>query len=268
MKKLLLLLLLIVTGLFIFNLYSNVNLNGFLNLNIFDSDGFEFNPEVDHNQVAVDLEYEYFSFENGIKIIKIPKSSAIRYFSQANVENKQTTREVGFDSNIVINAGYFREDLSHAGLLKANGRLIQELSSGDSQLNSIVNFDSQDFTINDLNFDLSQSQNAFQTGPLMIFNNEIQKSSIDNSINGTIRAFRSVIATDNSSIYFISTSRSFTLELLSEELLNLNIFDGDLTATNLDGGSSVSLYSFENSEINIGVSKKLPYYLIVERTRE
>ena len=97
---------------------------------------------------------------------------------------------------------------------------------------------------------------------------EVDSSDILKSVNGSGEYIRSILGyTDSGDKFFLITTKAYTLNDLANEILKLDIFQGeDVNAINLDGGSSTFIYSSENKDYNIGSFKTLPIILGAELT--
>ncbi len=110
----------------------------------------------------------------------------------------------------------------------------------------------------------------FQTGPLVIEDNEIRMDLIEGAVNGTGRYFRTMLATtDQKDIFLITVRERATLPEFAEFLLSIDLFEGKrLDVLNLDGGWSTLIYSetqpdlnYWSSDITIYENAHLPFYL-------
>ncbi len=202
----------------------------------------------------------------------------IIFFNQLELELNANTNPTVFLENaknneykFAINAGYFTEEFDHAGLLMINGNLEYALAAGDKQLtklvviqhdSKIIDFiDASEESYNEL--EKSNNISAFQTGPAIIENSSINQQEINNSLNGDIKALRSFIGYTQSGKQFIGvTVNRVTLNEVANIILNVPSLKNELIfAVNLDGGSSVALYSEENDQFKIGTYKILPYII-------
>lgn len=206
------------------------------------------------------------SKEGSLLIVKFKPSNSIELL--VNDKATLTTESFAKNSNCIgmINAGYFLSDYSHAGFLKLNGEIIANLARTDTQITHVVSLDTMEFNLPAVTFDITESKvNMFQTGPLLIQSNTIQNELIQNSINGDGNYLRSALGyTDANEILFIANMLPITLENFSEEILKSEILaNKTINVINLDGGSSVSLYT-KKKEAQYGIAKKLPFYLCVK----
>ncbi|MGB3692886.1 MAG: phosphodiester glycosidase family protein [Spirulinaceae cyanobacterium] len=170
--------------------------------------------------------------------------------------------------NTAINAGYFHGDYSHSGLLEISGATIAPIVPDDVQVTHIVEigetiniYPASTYTTN------SDEKIKFQTGPLILKNNQIQEDYIHSSLNGDGEYLRSILGTTEAGeVFFLATTELYSLTDLAEYMLCLNMFSGKaITAINLDGGTSVALYAQENEDIRLGLEKRLPFFLGVTK---
>jgi uncharacterized protein YigE (DUF2233 family) len=217
----------------------------------------------------------YFTnLNDGVYLAIFPADFQLQLLNLSSLENIPEIADMLQDSmvQVLMNAGYFLEDNSHAGLLYIDydNKEIVPLAYGDGQLTHVVNISTEkkpSVLTHDqylqLTDDLKVSNIYFQAGPLIIENNVIQSDYITNSLNGNGAYRRSVLGIlDTGEFFFLSTSKSYSLNDLAEYLLNLDLFDSkNLTVVNLDGGSSVAIASKENENFGLGKTKKLPFLL-------
>ncbi len=217
-----------------------------------------------YEEIIEENKYYYSDKDKGIKFIEFINFSEINL-----IDNKDLIPTEDFNNgNTIINAGYFLPDKSHAGFLFINGEEKVPLSFSDNQVTHIVEIsDSIYFLTKDeiLNNKAKNASTYFQTGPLIIRDNEIQHTLIENSVNGNSDHRRSVLGvTSEGSVFFLATSKTYSLKELSEIILTIpSLSNKTISAINLDGGSSVSLYSNENKEFRIGAAKKLPFLISI-----
>lgn len=186
-------------------------------------------------------------------------------------KNAQNLKEQSYIENYLLsfNASYYRGsyvNAEHAGLLQLKGDLIEDLVL-DKQLTHIVVYDHQTDRFKFLpaaNFDqeayITEDYTLFQTGPLVLENNQVQIDLIDNSTNGTGKYLRTLLGyTDKGDTFVVATKVNFTLTDIANELLKLELFKGEkLTLVNLDGGASTAIYSKDHTKFSFGESKRLP----------
>lgn len=182
-----------------------------------------------------------------------------------NTELK-TTQDLtdAYDFNYVINAGYFLEDKSHAGLLLLNSEIKVRLAQLEQQLSHVVTFDNSSIKfIAKEDFIGEGIQNAFQVGPLFIDRNRIREDLINNSINGRGRYLRSILGiTESGKSFFIAFTRPRSLDEVYKYIIEIKDLKNEIiSAINLDGGSSVAIFSLEDETFAFGSQKKLPFFL-------
>lgn len=254
MKKLQIIIILITT--LFTGLWLITNLNNEIENQV---DGlFEINLE-DNQDVQKELVGEYLiNEENGANFVKF-NLNEINLNYIINNERQLTTKEVASENSIVINSGYFLENYTHAGFLKVKNENIARSAIGDSQITHFFNFDQNNLEISkEINQDFS---NSFQTGPLLLEKGDILSEVINQSLNGKIKTFRSVLGFDDNQIYTGTFNRPITLFEVAEFMQNESFFSENITMINLDGAYSTSIYSSENSDLSFGSRKKLPFYL-------
>jgi hypothetical protein len=186
-------------------------------------------------------------------------------------EDAQTLKEQSFlaEYNLAINATYYRGSFvesEHSGLLQIKGERFWDIVP-DKQLTHIVAYDEAEDTLEFIpTSDFTESRyvgedyTLFQTGPLIIEENEIQTDLINNSLNGDSRSLRTVFGvTDNGDKFVLITRVNYTLTTLAEDILGFPIFAGKrITVINLDGGNSTAMYSKELDQFNYRESSRLP----------
>ncbi|KKQ36079.1 MAG: hypothetical protein US52_C0009G0001, partial [candidate division WS6 bacterium GW2011_GWA2_37_6] len=105
----------------------------------------------------------------------------------------------------------------------------------------------------------------FQTGPLVLDDGEVQKSFVNNSVNGTTRHKRLLLATDETNrIFIIVVREKVNLIELANYLRSLNVFGKELDVINLDGGKSVALWDRYYPEVNYNSNDRLPLVICVK----
>ena len=190
----------------------------------------------------------------------------LKLYVQEDQQNLQSVEEVirTKQLNTAINAGYFHSDYSHSGLLKISGKTIAPIVPDDVQVTHIVElgkniniFPASTYTTS------NDEKTKFQTGPLILKDNQIQEDYIHNSLNGDGEYLRSILGiTEAGEAFFMATTKLYSLTDIAEYILCLNIFHNKtITAINLDGGTSVALYAQDNEDIRLGLEKKLPFFL-------
>lgn len=183
-----------------------------------------------------------------------------------NPENPQEIQNSIQNSSIAINGGYFLVDNTHAGGLIINGESQALFALSDTQVTHTVIINNNSFSVDIIpntevavdNY-MQSDITVFQTGPLILDNNEIQTELITNALNGQELTVRSLFGIDNDGfVYFILTRKVYTLDTLAELLVANQYISENARIVNLDGGSSTALFSKENENFNFGQSKKLP----------
>lgn len=202
---------------------------------------------------------------NDIYVIKFKDPIKIAYDTVGETSFRKNAEKNNF--KLAINGGYFLDDLSHAGLLAFDGKIIESIARADSQVSHIVVFNSKTNSMDillakDFNLDTALDKNnlSFQTGPLVIQSNSIQNQFIENSLNGSGKYRRSLLGfTDNGDKFFVATRRTVDLKTLAQKILEFPEFQNvKITVVNLDGGTSVALYSKDNEDFTFGTARELP----------
>jgi hypothetical protein len=170
----------------------------------------------------------------------------------------------------MINASFFdndRLDAQHAGWLRILGASHAPVRD-DRQLTHIIRYDTlsgKTEIVDWQNFKPSTSNHTieFQTGPLVISRNVVTTNLINNSINGSGKYTRTLIAVGGTNeLWFITVRRPVSLDSLGRFLLTLSIFQNKtIDVVNLDGGPSVAFYSRAFPELNYNVEDRLPLLL-------
>lgn len=180
-------------------------------------------------------------------------------------------------SKLVTNAGYYyidKERFIHSGLLLVEGTQQTPLNiQNTSQISHVVYWKDNKLDVTPAN----QAQtllsmwklnkyNAFQTGPLLINNNQIQTNIISAANNAEIRSLRTVLGQLLSGERFIWIQKSpITLSELAANLTTHPSLSGKIHfAVNLDGGSSTSLALRDSKKFNFFTTKQLPNLLFVK----
>lgn len=221
--------------------------------------------ETQTNQEENGFAKYYEDKDKGVYIAKITKANSIDYIDESTgpVSLKELKNTKEFE--IGINSGYFTEDFNHAGLLYLNGNKVNDYAESN-QLTEVLEITKESIDLVSIdNIDFSKKDTTyFQTGPSILIGSEVQNQKIENSLNGNSDSRRSFIGFDEiGNLYIGYTTKGFSLIKLGEYLQKNNIYDGLVTVINLDGGSSVSVYSKEHPEFGFGESKKLPYYILI-----
>lgn len=219
-------------------------------------------PQVLSEVINAPPEIKIYDKENGVFTVIFPDQN-IKLFNNTELKTTQDLTDA-FDFNYVINAGFFLEDKSHAGLLLLNSEIKVPLARLDKQLSHVVTFDNSTINFIDKNDFIDDGvQNAFQVGPLFIDKNNIREDLINNSINGRGRYLRSILGvTESGKSFFIAFTRPKSLNEVYEYILELKDLKNEIvSAVNLDGGSSVAIFSSKDDTFTFGSQKKLPFFL-------
>jgi hypothetical protein len=173
----------------------------------------------------------------------------------------------------MINGTFFdgvRGNAGHAGWLKIYGKVIAGLRD-ENQLSHVVVWDrsSGRFQIQPretFKTPGTDSTIEFQTGPLIIQNNQITPEPIRKSINGQTAHMRTLLAiNDHRELCFITVRKKVELTRLADYLLKLTLFRGmELDVINLDGGSSVAFFSRNYPELDFNSADHLPVIIGVK----
>lgn len=224
--------------------------------------------ETSSEQPTSSISY-YTDKSKGIYIAKFnPNEYFLDLYIQPNKDFLESSEEVlkKTDGELLINAGYFREDFEHAGFLVYRSEILSDPALNDRQVTHILNLESLTFgPIKEIDLDILTS--AFQTGPLIINNGDVEEELIQNSTNGNGNFRRSVLGKlDTGEVFFLATTKSYSLIDLSNEILETSFLGTpQIDAINLDGGSSVSIISSTKSGFKVGENKKLPFLLTVKK---
>lgn len=172
---------------------------------------------------------------------------------------------------IAINASYFagkREKANHVGLLSIWGK--QHVPLGvSSQLTHVAVFDKNTKTMGYFNarkYTPEPTKNTleFQTGPLVLNDGEIQNHYINNSKHGNYKHKRLLLATNEKNQTFIIVVREkVALGKLAGRLKEIKLLGDTPDVINLDGGSSVALWSRSNPKVNYNAGDTLPLVICV-----
>ncbi|MCA9385269.1 S-layer homology domain-containing protein [Candidatus Dojkabacteria bacterium] len=192
-----------------------------------------------------------------------------------------TVQELSENVNYLytINGGFFggtHLDADHAGFLNYYGIHLTPMKGPEEsqQLTHVVRFDKANnrLSIWDregfLPYENSTKVVEFQTGPLVLRNDEIQSDYIFNSKNGRGKHKRTLMGisdTDGREKMFITVRDEMSLNEIAHILLHLELFEGkQITVVNLDGGSSSVLYSKNFPELNYGTEKRMPILIGIQ----
>ncbi len=254
---------LVIVGLIAFG-YSQL---GQLDIQIFDDA-----PEAQtvNEETLEEFELEYYSDSNeGLLFALIPENHSMDVFNNVNLTPLE---DFSLENSLILamNAGYFLENKGHAGLLNIKGNILGTLAPNDKQLSHVVELSTNQIVFSPASsFDttgLNSSATYFQTGPLILDENEIQNDFIDTSLNGNGKYLRSILGyTSDGQRFFVITTKRYALKDLAEKLMDLDVFgDVKISAVNLDGGSSVGIFSGENARFQYGEAKRLPFVIGVK----
>ncbi len=241
---------------------------------IFTPDNLVDNTTQPQNIPVVESQYEQKTLNNVTYSIDTFNDIYIASFTDPIELLYDNTEPTSFRKNsennnflLSINGGYFTESLTHAGLLAMGGEIIEPIARNDIQVSHIVLYNTQSNSVDillakDFNLNLAEKPNmmAFQTGPLIIQSNIVQYQYIEDSLNGTGKHKRSLFGfTDDGTKFFIATKKTYDLKTLSDLILKFPFFENKkITVVNLDGGSSVAIYSKDNEDFIFGTARELP----------
>lgn len=219
-------------------------------------------PQILSEETKISPEIKIYDKQNGIFTIIFPDQSLslVSNSSELSVQDFATNNRLDY----LINAGFFLEDKSHAGLLIQNGEKKVSLATLDKQLSHVVvlNDNAIKFAPKE-DFIYEGIQNAFQVGPLFIDRNNIREDLINNSVNGRGRYLRSILGiTESGKSFFMAFTRPRSLNEVYEYILELKDLKNEIvSAVNLDGGSSVAIFSLTDETFTFGSQKRLPFFL-------
>ena len=226
-----------------------------------DAENRESPDEVLRDQDVTLFYYHIFD----MTILSLPGSFDFLYSPEDTLSVANAARRNNY--RFVVNGSYFHPDRTHAGFLSIDGRLYSEAMS-DIQLTHVVTCDRNDGSIEFLpagHFTPQPREGLveFQTGPLVIGNDSLCSAAITRSINGQGSYRRTLLAAiDMKHLYLIVVRSPVSLGKLGEFLLRTTVFSGGrLDVVNLDGGSSVALWSRNFSSINFNANARLPILL-------
>lgn len=182
----------------------------------------------------------------------------------------ESVKNVATKSNYkyMVNGSFFEESKEHAGWLSVLGQQQTPIKE-DKQLSHIISFNPNTEVLSFVEAKLFQTSTKktdieFQSGPLIIDSNKVTKKYINQSINGLLLFERTLLAytEEDQRKYFIITKKNVKLDELADYLLKLSVFSGKtLYVVNLDGGSSVALYSQTHPELSFNETAILPILL-------
>ena len=210
----------------------------------------------------------YFTLDSRNIVITIFEETPTILYSPDNIKTiKEHIESTKFE--LGINGGFFLSNMKYAGLLYLDGQIKSDISLGDSQVTHIVELGKKVKFIDQkiFNFDnINQNYSYFQSGPLIIENNNIKQDLIEKAPNGYKKTFRSFfgIVEETDQKFFVQIINSVDLLESAKIILNFERFrNKKITVINLDGGSSVSFYSKSRPDLNFLVNKKLPMILAI-----
>lgn len=226
------------------------------------------NPGVQFEKMTVeDGVLIYNSVNYGMSIVGFKDNFEIIYDPSQPLSLKEAAKAHHFQ--YLVNGSYFESSRVHAGWLSIFGTHHAPLKA-DRQLSHMAILDTSlgylDFPDLDL-WDSSMTSTTsieFQTGPLLIYANQVDTLSIQASINGESSHLRTFLAytEEDGMKYFIITRQVGPLDKMARHLLSLPVFEGKtLYVMNLDGGSSTALYSRNHPELNLNINRPLPILL-------
>jgi exopolysaccharide biosynthesis protein len=216
------------------------------------------------DDLNADIRY-WTDSQQGLRIIYV-RNRSLRYLYRP--ENKLTVRKLAEAENMVVavNGAYFSGNYTnaqHAGLLYMNGKTIVKQSLSDPQISHVVSI-LQDGTIEftaNKDFALTNKvATAFQSGPLVLADNNIATTFIAESTNGNGKYKRTLLGkTADGDLFFVITNQPYTLTEVATMLLqNPLLADKLISVINLDGGASTAMYSRDNVDFNFNTSWFLP----------
>ncbi len=217
---------------------------------------------VDGNLTVFQLE------QYGMTIAALPGGFDFLYFPKDPPPVARVADLRGY--RYVVNGSYFDNSALEAtpsGLLRVFGSEVSPLRA-DVQLTHVVRYDTASGRISfvrreDFTPDSGQTAIEFQTGPIVLARDTVADRDIQASINGRGRHPRTLLAaTGGRRIYLITVRKPVALDSLAAVLRGLSAFSGgDLEVVNLDGGSSVALFSARFSFLNYHEHARLPLLL-------
>lgn len=211
--------------------------------------------------------------EKGI-IIATFKNEFIYKFTNENPGNLIDQSERA-NVKVAINGTFFAgtyQQASHAGLLILAGDKKSEIID-DPQLSHFVVYNRESVNIrfitalesNVSDIYLNDNFDVFQTGPLVIDNNQIQNDYIDKSTNGNGKYRRTLLGQfDTGEMFIVIATNEYTLKDLGKTVLDLPVSQGKvLDLINLDGGPSTAIYVKDHPEFNFNAEHDLPSVILV-----
>ncbi len=229
---------------------------------------------VQENKIEIG-EISIYKYETEGLYVAVFKDGFDFNFTPTNPGTLETQGEKG-NISVATNATFFAgtyQHATHAGLLYLKGEKYGPLSD-EGQLSHIVSYDPEtkrlDF-IDAKQFDekminTSPKNTFFQTGPMVISNNEIQNAFIDSSINGNGRHTRTFLGQLNSGeMFLIIASKSYKLKDLGKIVMELPPFvNKRMNVVNLDGGPSSAIYVKDHPEFSFNADHDLPLTIFVK----
>jgi hypothetical protein len=204
----------------------------------------------------------------GMTVVSVPKTFEYVYIS----EDPESVRVIGERRGYryLVNASFFDGDrlhATHAGWLRIGGRVLAPLKR-DRQLTHVVRYEAGVRKVRytpygEFSPPADTSALEFQTGPMIIENGRVAAKYIRESINGLGAYPRTLLATiDRRRVFLIVVRRPVALDTLAGSLLRLSLFrKGRFDVVNLDGGSSVALYSSAHPRLCYNDGARLPLLL-------
>jgi|GEM_PF-2476109 len=160
---------------------------------------------------------------------------------------------------VAINGMFFSGRFDNAnpvGLLQINGSVLTD-HEWVTQLSHIIVYNNKSRTIEFLTYDKVKNGNykgteytLVQTGPLILNKNQTATKFINAAKNGNGLHFRTVLGkTDKNEIFFLVTTKEYSLNELAVQIKLIEPLQNRVvSAINLDGGSSTSIYTKECKE--------------------
>lgn len=223
------------------------------------TDEFQLPEKEEQASILEYVEKDRILIANGLSDLTIETQNPLTESVKA-ITNKK-------DFIVGINGGFFLQDLTHAGFLNINGTKLKSLAPLDKQLTGVFEYNNsvpKIHLVSDLQNKTLEINNgfAFQTGPIILLENEPQQEFIKNSINGEGKYIRSFIGFDsNNSIFIGVTKVEMDLVTLANEILKY--FPNEkINVINLDGGTSTSIYSSEDFTFDFRSYKTLPFVIL------
>jgi len=181
-----------------------------------------------------------------------------------------SVKTVAIESNYryLVNGSFFEASKEHAGWLSVLGQEKTPLKE-DPQLSHIIQFNPNTGELSFVEAKLfrpSTHRNniEFQSGPLIIDGNQVTTKYIEQSLNGLLPFKRTLLAytEEDQRKYLMITKKDVKLDELADYLLTISVFLGKtLHVVNLDGGTSVALYSQTHPELSVNEGAILPILL-------